>query len=112
VIGAWERPPHQPNGGARRVLEVMDAVDDAMETTDVVELAPDPPGWHRAGRGVGGEVRRVVVRFETNQPARMGPACDEFEQALRDGAFTHDGDQALALHVSHCVPLDVMVAFA
>jgi hypothetical protein len=45
----------------------------------------------------------VVVRFETNQPTRMGPACDEFTQALRDGEFTHDGDQALARHVSHCV---------
>lgn len=101
VVGAWERPPGKPRWRTPR-NEVLDLVDETMGDFAVVELAPDPPGWHREIEDLEAKYGAVVVRFETNQPARMGPACDEFDQALRDGAFSHDGNQQLALHISHC----------
>jgi phage terminase large subunit-like protein len=102
VVAAWERPPHDPRWRTPS-LEVESELDDAMETFDVAELAPDPPGWRHEVEGWEAKYGETVVRFETNQPARMGPACDEFEQALRDGGFTHDGDERLARHIAHCV---------
>lgn len=102
VLGAWERPPGQPRWRTPR-NEVLERVEEIMAEFIVVELAPDPPGWHREVEDLEATYGAVVVRFETNQPARMGPACDEFDQALRDGAFTQDGDPGMWRHVSHCV---------
>lgn len=101
VVGAWERPPGKPRWRTPR-NEVLDQVEAAMADFQVVELAPDPPGWHREVEDLEATYGDVVVRFETNQPARMGPACDEFDQALRDGALTHDGDLRLARHIANC----------
>ena len=102
VVAAWEKPPRNPRWRTPR-HEVDDAIEAAMEDFDVLELVPDPPGWHHEIEQWEQTYGEVVVRFETNQPTRMGPACDEFTQGLRDGEFTHDGDQRLARHVSHCV---------
>jgi phage terminase large subunit-like protein len=102
VVRAWERPHGDPQWRTPK-LEVEAEVETAMEDLDVLELAPDPPGWGHEIEEWEQMYGDTVVRFETNQPTRMGPACDEFTQALRDGEFTHDGDQALARHVSHCV---------
>jgi phage terminase large subunit-like protein len=113
VVGAWERPPGNARWRTPR-NEVLDLIEETMADYEVLELAPDPPGWHREVEDLEAKYGEVVVRFETNQPSRMGPACDEFEQALRgagaieegkipEGGFTHDADDRLARHVSHCV---------
>jgi phage terminase large subunit-like protein len=102
VIAAWEKPPHDPRWRVP-VLEVEDELADAMERFEVVELAPDPPGWRTEIEGWEATYGEVVVRFETNQTSRMGPACDEFEQGLRDDEFTQDGDERLARHIANCV---------
>lgn len=103
VVAAWERPPADPNWRVSR-SEVEDAIDAAMERYEVVELAPDPPGWHREIEDWELKYDDVVVRFETNQASRMGPACDGFNQAVRsDGEMTHDGDQRLSRHIANCV---------
>lgn len=83
----------------------MAAVDAAMEKYDVVELAPDPYGW-------GVEVEEweqaydVTEVFATNKPARMGPACDDMEQAIRDAAVTFEEHEALLVHFANCVPVN------
>jgi phage terminase large subunit-like protein len=113
VIAAWERPAGATRWRTPR-NEVLDAIDETMADYRVLELAPDPPGWVREVEDLEATYGETVVRFETNQPSRMGPACDEFEQALRgtgehadgvlpEGGFTHDGDERLARHISHCV---------
>jgi hypothetical protein len=109
VVAAWEKPPRNPRWRTPR-HEVEDAVEQAMEDYDVLELAPDPPGWVHEVEEWEHTYGEVVVRFETNQPTRMGPACDEFTQGLRggdeesqEGELTHDGDPRLARHISHCV---------
>jgi phage terminase large subunit-like protein len=102
VLRSWERPAQQP-GWRTPVGEVLDAVDAAMARYRVAELAPDPPGWHHEVEGWEHKYGDVVVRFETNQTTRMGPACDEFTQGLKDGEFSHDGDRNLARHVANCI---------
>jgi hypothetical protein len=102
VIDAWEKPPNAP-GWRVPVLEVEASLETAMETFEVLELAPDPPGWRSEIEGWEAKYGAVVVRFETNQPSRMGPACDDFEQAFRDGLFTQDDDHRLARHMANCV---------
>jgi hypothetical protein len=74
-----------------------------MERWQVVELAPDPPGWHKEIEGWEETYGEVVVRFETNQPRRFGPACDDFEQAVRDGELHHDGADVLSRHIATTV---------
>jgi hypothetical protein len=102
VVAAWERPPRDPRWRTPR-HEVDSELELAMADYEVLELAPDPPGWHHEIEEWEATYGEVVVRFETNQPTRMGPACDEFTQGLRDGEFTQDGNQALARHIGHCV---------
>lgn len=101
VAAAWERPAANPRWRTPR-LEVDAEIERVMDEYDVIELAPDPPGWHHEVEEWEQMYEELVVRFETNQASRMGPACDEFTQAMRDGGFTHDGDPRLARHVSHC----------
>jgi phage terminase large subunit-like protein len=43
----------------------------------------------------------VVLEWPTNATARMGPACDRFYTAVREGNLSHDGDHRLAAHVAH-----------
>jgi phage terminase large subunit-like protein len=83
--------------------EVDAKLADAMETYDVLELAADPPGWHREIEEWDETYDSVVVLFETNQPRQMAPACDRFRSAVLEGELTHDGDRALARHVANCV---------
>jgi hypothetical protein len=108
VVRVWERPGGDPRWRTSP-SEVEAELEAAMEDYDVAELAPDPPGWHHEVEKWELKYGEVVVRFETNQPTRMGPACDEFNQGLRgdednpDGGFTHDGHPAAARHIAHCV---------
>lgn len=83
VEAVWERPAGDRAGKWRTPRrEVMDAMEEAMERYDVRELAPDPPGWHREIEEWEESYGEVVQRFETSQPRRMGPACDDFEQGV------------------------------
>jgi phage terminase large subunit-like protein len=71
----------------------------------VLEFCPDPPGWVSEIEEWEETYGEVVVRFDTNQPRRMGPACDDFEQAVRDGQLRHDGSEVIARHLANCVPI-------
>lgn len=102
VIEAWERPKGKL-GQDWRVprREVDDALAKVVDTFQVVEIAPDPPGWHKEIEEWE-ELYEQVVRFETNQPSRMGPAADKFRQALTEGEVTHDGTEPMIRHLSNC----------
>jgi hypothetical protein len=123
VERVWERPPNEPDWRTPR-NEVMAAIEDAMGRYDVREFAPDPPGWHREIEELEAEYGEVVVRFETSQPRRMGPAADDFKQAVLGPGVTdaealdedfvpepftpeisHDGSEVLIRHLSNCVPV-------
>lgn len=121
----WEKPPDAGGDWRTPRIEVLAAIADALERYDVEELAMDPPGWHREveelEQSYGDE---LVLRFETNQPRRMGPACDDFVQAVLgpglgdpddltatgplergDPELTHDGSEVLIRHIANCVPV-------
>lgn len=109
-VGAWERPD---DAGPRWKVprgEVKVAMSAAMERWQVVELAPDPPGWADEIEGWEEEFGDVVVEFPTNQYARMVPACTRFYAATAGGdedeallPMTHDGSLVLARHLRNAV---------
>jgi len=104
LVAAWEKPLSDPGGRWRTPRgEVIETLDRAMSYYEVVELAPDPPGWHREVEDWEADYGEVVVRFETNQVRRFGPACDDFEQAVRDKELTHDNTEILSRHLGNCV---------
>lgn len=106
VVKVWERPLKQPGWRVPR-LEVMHLVHVQMRRLEVVELAPDPPGWHTQVEELEQEYGEdVVVRFETKQTARFGPACSEFAQACQDGELSHDGSEVLDRHLTNAVPTE------
>jgi hypothetical protein len=67
-------PANEPDWRTPR-NEVMAAIEDALARYDVREFAPDPPGWHREIEELEAMYGEIVVRFETSQPRRMGPAA-------------------------------------
>jgi hypothetical protein len=101
----WEKPLSL-RGQEWRVPRALveSRIEEAFSEFEVVEFAPDPPGWvreieeweHRWGDD-------VVVRFETNQPSRIGPASDTFEQAVKDAAISLDGSEPLMRHLENCM---------
>lgn len=101
----WEKPLSL-RGVEWRVprLEVDAAIEDLFTKYDVRELAPDPPGW---GKEIEEWEERygdeIVVRFDTNQPSRMGPASDTFEQLVRDGGISLDRQEPLLRHLGNCM---------
>lgn len=128
VEAVWEKPFDAGAEWRTPRLEVFAAIELALQKYDVEEFNLDPPGWHREVEELeqtyglvadGGKIQR----FETNQPRRMGPACDDFVQAvLGPGAddadeldaegplergepeMTHDGSEVLIRHLSNCHP--------
>ncbi len=101
-IASFARPAGEKNWRVP-VLRVLQAVEDAMETYRVLEFAPDPPGWRPEIETWEETYGETVVRFETNQPRRFGPACDDLEQGVRDKSLTHDGSPIIAQHMNNAV---------
>ncbi|HRW39137.1 MAG TPA: terminase large subunit [Aquihabitans sp.] len=111
VVKVWERPD---KAGPRWKVprgEVKDTVAAAMRRWDVVELAPDPPGWADEIEQWEAAYGEVVVEFPTNQTAHMVPACSRFYAGVAGGdedlaalPLTHDGDPVLARHLRNAVP--------
>jgi hypothetical protein len=55
-----------------------DAVTDAMERYELIELAANPPGWGAELDSWQESCGEVVVEFPTSARSRMAPACDRF----------------------------------
>ena len=97
----WENPG-DPNWRVPRA-EVDAAIAAAFDRWTVASLVADPFGWRSElenyERTYGD---KVVLEWPTNALARMGPACDRFYTAVREGTLTHDGSTVLAEHVADC----------
>jgi phage terminase large subunit-like protein len=101
-LAVWERPARAEDWRVPR-REVHDAIAHAFETYDVVELAPDPPGWYAEidqWTDLYGD--RVVV-FDTNQAKRLAPACERFQTGVLEQKVRHNGHPVLARHVGNAV---------
>lgn len=103
IIGKWVRPLG-PQGQGWRVdrIKVDQAVRDAFGRWKVGRMLADPPKWHseiQAWQREFGE--EVVLQFDTNQDARMGPAVDRWLTDIAEGRHTHDGDPTTTEHVQN-----------
>lgn len=102
VLGAWENPGRK---GWRVPRDEVDAaIEKTFATYNVLEIAADPPYWHRELEDWSkryGETK--VLAFATNRRERMAPATTAFYTAVMEKTVTHDGDTRLARHVSNAV---------
>lgn len=101
VLGAWENPG-RPGWRVPRD-RVKEAVAEAFERFDVVEMLADPPYWWQELAEWQARWGERVVPFPTNSRTRMAPACTTFYSAVMEGRLTHDGDPRLARHVSNAI---------
>lgn len=105
VLGVWENPGSKEWRVPRE--EVGQAVDDAFETYDVVDMAADPWGWRSEmeqwGKRWGA---KRVIEWDTSKSARMAPATDRLYQKIALQEITHDGHPALMTHFSNCVAVN------
>lgn len=101
VVDAWERPERANNWTVPR-HEVERAVDKVFRRWRVVEMACDPPGWHRE---IDEWAERYgtppVIDYLTSQRTQMATACSKFYTAVVNRQLTHDGDLRLARHIAN-----------
>ena len=100
-LGHWEAPETDP-GWRTPMREVEFTVDEACRRFDVREMAADP--WRFETMLLDLQDRGVpVVEFPTNAVARMVPATQGLYSAVMEARLTHDGDPAMARHLSNAV---------
>jgi hypothetical protein len=102
-LEVWERPERAPSDWRVPRDEVEDAIADAMERFDVVELACDPPGWHSEIEGWRETYGNVVLDFPTNErpdARRKCCSCSPRRPHRREGHALwpdhHQGREQLA----------------
>ena len=103
VVGAWEKPDGA--AGSEWAVpreEVKARVHEAMDRWNVLELACDPPGWHREiDEWADLYADTVTTEYATNRRAFMATACSRFYTAATTDGLTHDGDARLARHLAN-----------
>lgn len=104
VVDMWERPDDAPETWHVPRSEVLARVQDAMRYWRVVELCPDPSGWHEEVEGWEDTYEDVVVRFEVQDRKQMAEAVNRFYSAAVQGEWSHDGDPRLERHLRNAVP--------
>lgn len=117
TVKAWEAPPGAdetwkvPRGEVRLTMAAE------MDRLEVLEMAPDPPGWIDEVEAWEETYGETVVRFNAKEPALMSQACTRFyaavapEQAAQDGGeteqpdlpITHDGNPVVTRHLINAV---------
>jgi phage terminase large subunit-like protein len=97
-LARWQRPKGAGEHWRVPRPEVHAAIDRAMNSFDVIELCPDPPGWYtELDEWVDRYGEDRVVAFETRQPSRMAPACDRTKAAFLGGEIGIGGPLSLEL---------------
>jgi phage terminase large subunit-like protein len=101
VVGLWERPADAPADWQVPRQEILAAIRAARDRYDVAHLVADPYIWM-------GDLEDLelegfdVIRYEQTA-ASMVPATQRFDEAVRTGRLSHDGDPRLARHVDNVV---------
>lgn len=102
VIDAWEKPEEAGDDWRVNILDVEQTLRDACVKWNVEAIACDPHRWQRTLQ-VLLEEGLPIVEWPSHTPARMVPACAQFQDAVMEERLTHDGDERFAKHVSNCV---------
>lgn len=120
--GVWLRedaPPHiftvarwAPDLGTSVDRVAVEAkIAGTFGTYRVGRMYGDPPKWWtELDRWALEWGEEIVVALDTNQPRRFAPECDRFATALREGAFTHDGDPETRQALAACARKAVRLA--
>lgn len=101
VLGHWEAPIGDPHWRTP-VDEVKRTIRDACQRFQVKELTADPYRFEQSLMELA-EEGLPVVEYPTNSVARMVPATTVFYEATVDKKISHDGNQALARHISNAI---------
>ena len=105
VVGAWERPLDYLGAGWTVPREEVTAtLDQAMRRFQMVELAADPPGWHREIEAWADRYPEIVTaEYRTNLRKFMAQGCAKLHSAVINQAVSHDGDPRLTRHIANAV---------
>ena len=99
VLGHWDPLLY---GGQVPRDEVNTEVDAAFTDYKVWRFYYDPPGWDSEGAAWAMKHGKDVVQeWFTWRERPMAFACSNYDQAIRTGAVSHDGHDALVAHVGH-----------
>lgn len=103
VVDCWEKPEGIAGRGWTVPREEVKArVAETIGLYEVLELACDPPGWHREIDEWADLYPDVVTtEYATNRRAFMAAACSRFYTAVETEGLTHDGDPRLARHLAN-----------
>jgi Ni/Co efflux regulator RcnB len=103
LVQAWERPMTAPVSWRTPQADVEEAIREAMERWEVIEFNCFHQGWTREVDDWEATYGDRVVRFDSNQPKRLGEAVDALYQAIAEKQVTHDGSEVLTRHMSNAV---------
>ena len=101
VEGLWEKPKHDDEWRVP-IEEVMETIRECCRRWQVLEIVSDPYRYEHQLQTLEDE-GFPVVRFPTNSPQRMIPACSAFYDAVTTAKIKHDGQPAMARHIDNCV---------
>lgn len=101
VAWASERPKDAPQNWVVPIDEAEDAIREACQLWQVVEVACDPSRWARSMQVLEAEGLPMVEYPQT--PSRMIPATQRFYEAVMNHAVAHTGNPDLARHIGNAV---------
>lgn len=98
VIKVWEKPPLDHDDEWQVPLDEVDAaMEMAFDRWKVSLVYCDPPYWIDQVNRWSGRYG-PVKEWWTNRPRAMAYAVRAFDQKVKTGAMTHDGDSTMAIH--------------
>jgi phage terminase large subunit-like protein len=100
VAGLWEKPAGDSEWRAP-ILDVEEAIRTAFLRWHVVEVTADPHRWARSLEVLAAE--GLPVTEFPQSASRMTPATQRFTDMVNQRQLTHDGNPALARHISNAV---------
>ena len=101
VVGVWESPLNAEDWQVP-ADEVDDAVAAMFERYDVWRMYADPPYWQSwLAQWAGRYGSDRVMEWWTNRRKPMTYALRAFEEAIAEGAISHDGNEALTRHIGN-----------
>lgn len=100
VVGVWEKMPGDDDWRAP-ILDIEEAIRTACLRWQVVEITADPARWARSLEVLAAE--GLPVTEFPQSPMRMTPATQRFTDMVNQRQMTHDGNPALARHISNAV---------
>lgn len=102
VIDCWERPLSDDGSWRVNIADVEQAIIDAVDDFNVVEIACDPYRWQRTIQ-VLEDLGLPIIEWPTNSVQRIIPAWQSFYDSVLDQKLSHSDDPRLNRHISNMI---------